>query len=95
MASSRVYSLEKVGNVRLVQLYADGFDELTTRDKIFAYYLSRAAIASRDISVDQHHHLALEIRDLLEGIFVYFQEHPSEENKNTLDKIQTYLKVTR
>eukprot|EP01102_Stenamoeba_stenopodia_P022150 TRINITY_DN9139_c0_g1_i1.p1 TRINITY_DN9139_c0_g1~~TRINITY_DN9139_c0_g1_i1.p1 ORF type:complete len:662 (+),score=150.30 TRINITY_DN9139_c0_g1_i1:171-2156(+) len=92
-ASDRVYSLEKVGNVRLVQLYADGFDELPTRDKLFAYYLSRAAIASRDISVDQHHHLALEIRDFLEKILVHFMEHPNDAQQAVIQKIHTYLKL--
>ncbi len=67
----RKYSLERVGPARVVQLYADGFDQLSTQQKIFAYYLAQAALAARDISIDQHHRYALEIRDLLEGIVTH------------------------
>jgi dipeptidyl-peptidase-3 len=64
----RKYSLERVGPARVVQLYADGFDQLSAQQKLFAYYLTTAARAARDISIDQHHRYALEIRDLVEGI---------------------------
>ncbi|MGH2567358.1 MAG: dipeptidyl-peptidase 3 family protein, partial [Bacteroidota bacterium] len=67
----RKYSLERVGPARVVQLYADGFEQLSTQQKIFAYYLAQAALAARDISIDQHHRYALEIRDLLEGIVTH------------------------
>lgn len=61
----RKYVLERVGSARVVQLYADGFEKLTQKEKIFAYYVSQATIAGRDIAIDQHHRNALEIRDLL------------------------------
>jgi dipeptidyl-peptidase-3 len=64
----RSYSLERVGPARVVQLYADGFENLSAQERIFIFYLSRAALAARDITIDQHHRFALEIRDLLEGI---------------------------
>lgn len=67
----RQYSLERVGPARVVQLYADGFEQLSLNQKIFAYYLSRAAMAARDIAIDQHHRYALEIRNILEGIITH------------------------
>jgi dipeptidyl-peptidase-3 len=67
----RRYTLERVGPARVVQLYADGFEQLSTQQKIFAYYLAQAALAARDIAIDQHHRYALEIRDLLEGIITH------------------------
>ena len=67
----RKYSLERVGPARVVQLYADGFEQLPTQQKIFCYYLAQAALAARDIAIDQHHRDALEIRDLLEGIVTH------------------------
>ena len=85
----RKYVLERVGSARVVQLYADGFEKLTTREKIFAYYVSQAAIAGRDIAIDQHHRNALEIRDLLEKIYIY----NSGVEKKILDKITIYLKL--
>ncbi len=69
--TERTYSLERVGPARVVQLYADGFEHLTLQERIFVYFLSRAALAARDIAIDQHHPNALEIRDLLEGVVTH------------------------
>jgi dipeptidyl-peptidase-3 len=52
----------------VVQLYADGFEQLKTQEKILVYYLSLAALAGRDIAIDQHHRSALEVRQVLEQI---------------------------
>ncbi|HWP82987.1 MAG TPA: peptidase M49 [Bacteroidota bacterium] len=85
----RKYSLERVGPARVVQLYADGFEQLSTREKIFAYYLAQAAIAARDISIDQHHRNALEIRDLIEDIV----SHHEGIDPAVYQKILTYTKL--
>lgn len=85
----RKYSLERVGPARVVQLYADGFEDLALDQKIFAYYLSRAALAARDIAIDQHHRNALEIRDILEGIVT----HQAGIPKDVADAIVTYTKL--
>jgi len=85
----RTYSLERVGPARVVQLYADGFDQLATREKVFAYYLSRAALAARDVAIDQHHRWALEIRSLFEGIVT----HSDGIDPKVYEKILTYTKL--
>jgi dipeptidyl-peptidase-3 len=85
----RTYTLEKVGPARVVQLYADGFDQLTPKEKIFAYYLSQAAIAGRDIAIDQHHSAALEVRDLFEQIYTHSDGVDSAVKKRLTD----YLKL--
>ena len=85
----RKYSLERVGPARIVQLFADGFQDLSLNEKIFAYYLSRAALAARDIAIDQHHRDALEIRDILEGIVT----HQTGIPKNVVMAILTYTKL--
>lgn len=85
----RKYSLERVGPARVVQLYADGFEQLSLNQKIFAYYLSQAALAARDISVDQHHRYALEIRDLVEGVVA----HPEGIPDTVYQAILTYAKL--
>ena len=85
----RKYSLERVGPARVVQLYADGFDQLSTSEKIFAYYLSRAALAARDIAIDQHHRWALEIRSILEGIVT----HNSGIDQKVYEKVLMYTKL--
>ena len=85
----RKYSLERVGPARVVQLYADGFDQLSTSEKIFAYYLSRAALVARDIAIDQHHRWALEIRSILEGIVT----HNSGIDQKVYEKVLMYTKL--
>jgi len=72
----RTYSLERVGPARVVQLYVDGFDDLSLNQKIFAYYLSRAALAARDIAIDQHHRNALEMRGFLEALVTHREGIP-------------------
>jgi dipeptidyl-peptidase-3 len=89
----RRYAIEKiqmgdVGPVRIVQLYADGFDKLSLREKIFIYYLAQAAIAARDIAIDQRHRNALEVRDVLEAVYT----HPKGIDKKIYDQIALYTK---
>ncbi|HLX12010.1 MAG TPA: peptidase M49, partial [Bacteroidota bacterium] len=86
---NRVYSIERVGPARIVQLYADGFDQLTLKEKIFSYYLYQAAISGRDISIDQHHPDALAVRDLFEGVYT----HSKGIDPVILGKITTYVKL--
>ena len=88
MDETRTYALEQVGSTLIVQVYTDGFDELTLPEKLTAYYLYRAAVAGRDITFDQHHKDALEIRTLLEEIIT----HPEEIEPGVLNKILEYTK---
>lgn len=90
----RKYTIEKlqmgdVGPVRIVQLYADGFEKLTKKEKIFTYYLYKSALAARDISIDQRHRNALEIREMLEAIYAY----PQGIDPALLEKITLYTKL--
>jgi len=88
-AGRRTYALEQVGSTMIVQVYADGFNELTLLEKITAYYLYRAAVAGRDITYDQHHKNALEIRKILDGIV----SNPAEINPEVFNKILDYTKL--
>ncbi len=88
MDETRTYALEQVGSTLIVQVYTDGFDELTLPEKLTAYYLYRAAVAGRDITFDQHHKDALEIRTLLEEIIT----HPEKIEPGVLNKILEYTK---
>jgi dipeptidyl-peptidase-3 len=83
------YLLEKVGKVAIVQLYADGFADLSLNEKILAYYLYQAGVAGRDITYDQNHRHGLEIRNLLEEIIT----HPQGIDDKILEKITNYLKL--
>ena len=56
----RKYLLERVDDAAVVQYYADGFEELPLREKTLIWHLYQAAIAGRDIFIDQRHRNALE-----------------------------------
>lgn len=85
----RSYSLERVGPARVVQLYADGFEGLTLTERVFVYYMSRAALAARDIAIDQHHRYALEMRDLVEAVV----RHKDAVEPALYDQVLTYAKL--
>ncbi len=88
-AGERKYKLELVGPAQVVQLYADGFDKLSPKERIFAYYLYQASIVARDIAIDQHHPAALEVRDLVEQMYI----HRSAVKQDVADKIVAYVKL--
>ena len=52
-AQERKYLLDRVDDMAVVQLYVDGFDQLSLTEKTLVYHLSEAAIAGRDIFIDQ------------------------------------------
>jgi dipeptidyl-peptidase III len=85
----RKYLLERIGDAAVVQLYADGFKRLSLRQKILVYHLSQAAIAGRDIFIDQKYKHSLEIRNLIEEIVT----HAKGIDKDTLAEILRYAKL--
>jgi dipeptidyl-peptidase-3 len=74
----RQYLLERVDNVAVVQLYADGFDQLPLREKVLTWHLYEAALAGRDIYYDQRHPLNLEMRETLEAIIRHAEDLPPD-----------------
>jgi dipeptidyl-peptidase-3 len=85
----RKYLLERIDDAAVVQLYADGFEELPLKDKTLVWHLYQAAIAGRDIFYDQKHALALDMRDLLEAIV----SHPDGVDPASFKEIQRYTKL--
>src|SRR5215475_282888 len=83
-ADTRKYLIERVEDAAVVQLYADGFDDLALREKTLVYHLYQAAIAGRDIYYDQRYEHNLEMRDVLEEILT----HPAGLDGATLDAIR-------
>jgi hypothetical protein len=41
-AVGRKYLLESVGPLAVIQIYADGFDQLSSNQRLLAYYLAQA-----------------------------------------------------
>ena len=87
--TERPYLLEQVGDAAIVQLYADGFESLTLREKTLVWHLYQAALAGRDIYYDQRYEHNLEMREVLEEIIT----HPAGIDAETLDAIHTYTKL--
>src|SRR5688572_27260154 len=69
--TTRPYRLEQIDEAAVVQLYADGFSELTQNEKILVWHLYRAALAGRDIYYDQRYRHNLAMRDILEEILTH------------------------
>src|SRR5687767_8843216 len=88
-ATERPYLLEQVDDAAVVQLYADGFSSLPLREKTLVYHLYQAALAGRDIFIDQRHRNSLEIR----GVFEQVIAHPQGVDAATLREIQRYTKL--
>jgi dipeptidyl-peptidase-3 len=70
--------LERVDDVQVLQLHADGFEELSLDDKLLCYHLSNAAIAGRDICIDQRYAHNLAIKDLLEEVWLHRDGLPAK-----------------
>ena len=85
----RIYFLEKVRNVMVVQVYADGFKDLTLKEKMLAWHLYRSGIAGRDIFYDQNHKYALKIRNIFEAIV----ENPDGIDEDAYGEILEYTKL--
>jgi dipeptidyl-peptidase-3 len=88
-ADTRKYLIERVEDAAVVQLYADGFDDLALREKTLIYHLYQAAIAGRDIYYDQRYEHNLEMRDVIEEIVT----HSDGVDATTLAAIWTYTKL--
>src|SRR5215467_1267502 len=88
-AAERRYLLERVDDVAVVQVYADGFHELSRNEKILIWHLYQAAIAGRDIFYDQRYAHSLEMRDVLEAIV----SHRGGVDPSTFAEIERYTKL--
>ena len=87
--ADRKFLLERVDDAAVVQLYADGFDKLSLREKTLIWHLYQAALAGRDIFYDQRYAHNLEMRQVLEEIVT----HPQGVAADTLSEIQRYTKL--
>jgi dipeptidyl-peptidase III len=88
-AAGRKYLLDRVDDAAVVQLYADGFSALPLKEKTLIWHLYQAALAGRDIFIDQKHRDALEMRSVLEQIVT----HTQGIDPATLAEIQRYTKL--
>lgn len=87
--ADRKYLLERVDDASVVQLYADGFSALPLKQKTLIWHLYQAALAGRDIFIDQKHKDALAMRAIIERIVA----NPAGVDAATLAEVQRYTKL--
>jgi dipeptidyl-peptidase-3 len=88
-SETRPYLLERVEDAAIVQLYADGFASLSTREKTLIWHLYQAALAGRDIYYDQRYAHGLEMREVLEEVIT----HASGVDPATREAVHQYTKL--
>ena len=88
-AADRKYLLERIDDAAVVQLYADGFQSLPLKQKTLIWHLYQAALAGRDIFIDQKHRDALAMRDILDPIMAY----PENLEPQVRAEIERYTKL--
>lgn len=62
------YVAEQFDDIRILRYRVPAFERLALREKLFVYYLSRAASAGRDILWDQNNKYNLAVREVLEKV---------------------------
>lgn len=87
--AEREYLLERVGEAAVVQLYADGFEQLSRNDRILCWHLYEAALAGRDIYYDQRYAHNLVMRAVLEAVVT----HPASTAPDVFDAVVRYTKL--
>lgn len=73
------YVVDQFADLQVLRYRVDGFDSLILRQKKLVYYLSEAALQGRDILFDQNGKYNLQIRRLLETLYVHFTGDRTEE----------------
>lgn len=72
--------VDRFADIQVLRYEVPGFDELPLQQKKLAYYLSRAALAGRDIFYDQNYQYNLRIRKLLSAVVASY-----DGDRNSVD----------
>lgn len=83
------YTVEQFADLQILRYRVPGFDTLSLPRKRLIYYLTQAALEGRDILFDQNGKYNLQIRRLLESIYIHYQGNRSTDEFRA---IETYLK---
>lgn len=83
------YLVEQFDDVRILRYQVPGFAGLKPEEKIFVYYLSRAALAGRDIIWDQNNRYNLRLRRILETII---RDYPGKRDTMDFEAFLVYAK---
>lgn len=67
------YADECFADIQLLRYRLNGFENLSSQQKLLAYYLSQATLCGRDITTDQFGKYNLRIRKTCEVVYQHFQ----------------------
>ena len=87
--SDFTYQVERFADIQLLRYQVPGFKELSLRQKLLIYHLSKAAVIGRDILWDQNGAYNLRLRQVLETIYTQYQ---GDRNSEDFQHFTTYLK---
>ncbi len=83
------YLVDQFADLRILRYQVPGFDKLKLNQKKLVYYLSKAALAGRDITWDQNGKHNLAIRKVLEDIV---ETYKGDRNNPDFNKFLVYTK---
>lgn len=89
MSENFNYIVEQFADLQLLRYRVAGFENLSLRQKELIYYLSEAALEGRDILFDQNGKHNLQIRKLLEAVYVFYS---GDRNNPEFQGLEVYLK---
>lgn len=89
MSENFNYIVEQFADLQLLRYRVAGFENLSLRQKELIYYLSEAALEGRDILFDQNGKYNLQIRKLLEAVYVFYS---GDRNNPEFQGLEVYLK---
>lgn len=83
------YHVDRFADIEVLRYKVPDFENLTLNQKLLVYYLTEAAINGRDILWDQNGELNLQLRPVLETIYVNYK---GDRNAADFKNFETYLK---
>lgn len=89
MSENFNYIVEQFADLQLLRYRVAGFENLSLRQQELIYYLSEAALEGRDILFDQNGKHNLQIRKLLEAVYVSYS---GDRNNPEFQGLEVYLK---
>lgn len=89
MSENFNYIVEQFADLQLLRYRVAGFENLSLRQKELIYYLSEAALEGRDILFNQNGKHNLQIRKLLEAVYVSYS---GDRNNPEFQGLEVYLK---
>ncbi|MDN5554792.1 dipeptidyl-peptidase 3 family protein [Prevotella sp.] len=78
------YNDERFADLQMLRYKLSGFEDLSLKQKIYIYYLSKATLAGRDITFQQFGKYNLKIRKVLESIYINYAGSRDDEEFKSL-----------